>query len=74
MTTEQRKKFVDWFKRQDMTTLSSVYDLLGEEFSRRGKSIELDRNFYSSRTSSPSQMAASLEKHFDDVFDKHHGW
>lgn len=74
MNASETKKFKDWFKRQPKTVLTEVYDLLQAEFSNRGENIETDRNFYSTSKDSPEQIVRSMTKHFDDVFEKHHGF
>jgi hypothetical protein len=74
MTQSETTKFRDWLKRQSKETLGEVYILLQDEYARRGKNIETDRNFYSNTKDSPEQMGRAIEKYFNDVFDKHHGF
>ena len=74
MKASERQKFKDWFTRQDYATLTDVYQMLQDEYTKRGKNIEIDRNVYDSRRDSPEQMARTLSNHFDSVFEKHHGF
>jgi hypothetical protein len=73
MKGSEKDKFKDWFKKQSDDTLTEVYMLLQDEYARRGKNIEVDRNFYSTQRDSSEQIVRSMTQHFDRVFDKHHG-
>lgn len=74
MKETESEKFKEWFKNKDISTLSEVYNLLQDEFTRRGKSIETDRTFYSTSRDSSDQIVKSMVNHFDSVFEKHHGF
>jgi len=73
MTKSETVKFKKWFKKQPDTALTEVYGLLQDEFTNRGKNIETDRNFYSTKKDSSEQIVKSMSNHFDNVFFKHHG-
>jgi hypothetical protein len=74
MKVSEKKKFKEWFEKQSESTLTEVYMMLQDEYKNRGLNIETDRNFYSTSRDSSDQIVRSMTKHFDDVFDKHHGY